>query len=1300
MTDGASDDGIFPVVVVKVNGVMCRALIDSGAGSSYASANLVDMFGKNPSEVKSQRIHMLMASKTTRVEIYDAEVSSLDENFKTNVKVSKVNKPELLFVKNPNYDQLLRKHDHLRGVTMDDGDTKPQLPIHLILGNGEYARIKTSTKPLIGKEDGEPIAEKTKFGWVIMSPGLEFERNMMLLTQTSQSDFDRLCRLDVLGLKDSKECDQNLVYEDFREQLSRSPSGYYEASLPWKANHPPLPTNEVGSRRRLTSLVRKLKKEGNYEQYDKIICEQLEQGIIEKASKEPTGKEHYLPHKAVVRKSAETTKLRIVYDASAKEQSDQPSINECLNPGPPLQNLLWEILVRSRIYPVLLTSDIEKAFLQVRIKAEERDALRFLWQSPGSDDVMVYRFTRALFGLTCSPFLLGGVISEHLRHWETKYPEVVKEIRDNLYVDDLITGGESVQSVGTKRLRTVEVFEDATFHLHKWHSNDSTLENYDRTNQPEEDLTYAKQHLGSNECEAKLLGLPWNKTEDTLTIPTSSEREISTKRVALSELAKVYDPLGLASPSTLVAKILYREMCEAKLHWDSKIDDCFKRRWKEWGALISEKFTIPRTLAPVHQPISAITLHAFGDASKSGVSSAVYAVVQQGEVKTQGLVCAKSRLAKQNLTIPRLELVAAHMATNLVSNVEKAIDNCDKIETHCWSDSTVALYWINGSGDYRQFVSNRVAKIRGQGHVQWHYVPTKENPADIGSRGGSTWNNELWTNGPEWLSDPEKRPKSPIIESRSRRRIQGYEQNPCHSNNRDDDRMDKLLEAHNLQKVIRIGAWVKRFVNNSKCPINKRKTGPLSTAKIQDQYLWWTKRAQQDATINGEMEKSKIQLNLQPNEAGVLECRGRIEGDYPVFLPQNHLFTRKLVEQAHLTTLHGGVGMTMAKVRDLYWVPKLRQLVKRVRSDCWGCKRFRVQSYENPPPGNLPTTRTQGTTPFEVLGVDFAGPIRYRTKGKNSKKAYLVLYGCSLTRAVHLEVLQSLEPNDFLDSLKRFIARRGRPRLIYSDNGATFKAAEKWLKRVQHDEQFNYFLTERTIEWKFNLCRAPWWGGQYERLIGLFKRAFHKSIGNGILSFKELENVVLDVEVALNDRPLSYLEDDIELPALTLATMLSINPSRLPELKPRHLDEKDLRKRAKMLKECKRAMWKRWSREYVRGLRERHVNAGGKQASCPRKGSAIIIADESKNRNTWKLGIVSDHIKGKDDVIRGAKVRTANGELERAIQQLYPLELSIEEKNWEPNPSAHAFIPRPRRDAAVAAELRVQQHAQTDRDDE
>ena len=252
--------------------------------------------------------------------------------------------------------------------------------------------------------------------------------------------------------------------------------------------------------------------------------------------------------------------------------------------------------------------------------------------------------------------------------------------------------------------------------------------------------------------------------------------------------------------------------------------------------------------------------------------------------------------------------------------------------------------------------------------------------------------------------------------------------------------------------------------------------------------------------------------------------------------------------------------MTMAKVRDLYWVPNYDSLLN-VCEAIVGVANVFVCNHTKPPPH--PETCPPLERKAQLLSKFLALILRVRSgvgqkKGKTSKKAYLVLYRCSLTRAVHLEVLQSLELNDFLDSPKRFIARHGRPRLIYSDNGATFKAAEKWLKRVQHDKQFNSFLTDHTIEWKFNLSRAPWWGGLYERLIGLFKRAFHKLIGNGILSFKQLENIVIDVEVALNNQPLSYLEDDIELPVLTPAAMLCINPSRLPELKPRHLDEKDL----------------------------------------------------------------------------------------------------------------------------------------------
>ena len=403
MTDGVNGDGVFPVVVVRVNGVVCRALIDSGAGGSYASAKLTNMIGGKPSATKVQQIEKLMSSKSARMDFYDTEVCALDGSYQMKVRLAKVEKSELLTINNPQYDKLLRQYNHRRNVDINDRDTKDQLPIHLVLGNGEYAHIKTSTKPLIGREH-EPVAEKTKLGWIVMSPGIDFDRSTMLLTQTAQSDFESLCRLDVLGLADTMENDQSTVYDDFKEQLVRNTAGWYEASLPWKANHPKLPTNEVGSQRRLTFLLRKLERQGNYEQYDSIIREQLDQGIIEPAPAEAKGKVFYLPHKGVVRRSAETTKLRIVYDASAKETTTQPSLNECLYPGPPLQNQLWNILVRARFHPILLTGDIEKAFLQVRVKEQERDALRFLWRSPGCDDVSVYRFTRALFGLTCSPF--------------------------------------------------------------------------------------------------------------------------------------------------------------------------------------------------------------------------------------------------------------------------------------------------------------------------------------------------------------------------------------------------------------------------------------------------------------------------------------------------------------------------------------------------------------------------------------------------------------------------------------------------------------------------------------------------------------------------------------------------------------------------------------------------------------------------------------------------------------------------------------------------------------------------------
>ena len=243
----------------------------------------------------------------------------------------------------------------------------------------------------------------------------------------------------------------------------------------------------------------------------------------------------------------------------------------------------------------------------------------------------------------------------------------------------------------------------------------------------------------------------------------------------------------------------------------------------------------------------------------------------------------------------------------------------------------------------------------------------------------------------------------------------------------------------------------------------ERIAGPLTTTETNRQRLFWTKQAQQ----NCDLQADRVALNLQPNEDGVLVCRGRIQGEHPIYLPDAHIFSQRVVEESHLLTLHGGVGMTMTKVRSKYWIPRLRRLVRKVRKNCYGCKRFMTSAYAAPPPGILPTNRTQGINPYQVIGVDYAGPLRYRTSKQRDGKAYILLYACSLTRGIYIDLLPSLEMTEFVTSLKRFIARRGRPERIYSDNGRTFIGAAKWMKAVIKDEKLQNYLSTHQIAWQF-----------------------------------------------------------------------------------------------------------------------------------------------------------------------------------------------------------------------------------------
>ena len=335
------------------------------------------------------------------------------------------------------------------------------------------------------------------------------------------------------------------------------------------------------------------------------------------------GVKFYLPHKAVVRESAATTKLRIVYDASAREHQQAPSLNECLEMGPPLQNHIWKVLVRGRFHPVAVTGDLKQAFLQVRIRKEDRDVLRFHWfANLQSKTIETMRFTRALFGLAPSPFLLGGVIQQHLEKSRSEHPEAVTEIERSMYVDDLVTGGSTVQEANEVKKSAIEIFEKAKFELHKWGSNVRELEQTaEEVN--EEGRSYAKKKLGTVSGESSLLGLVWNKREDTIGISFPSKTADPTRRGILQKVARVYDPLGIASPVTLSGKVLYRDACDEKRGWDAKLSNELTKRWKRWEDDLPNQVAVPRSIPKHQEKISEIVLHAFGDASGKGVAAVV-----------------------------------------------------------------------------------------------------------------------------------------------------------------------------------------------------------------------------------------------------------------------------------------------------------------------------------------------------------------------------------------------------------------------------------------------------------------------------------------------------------------------------------------------------------------------------------------------------------------------------------------------------------------------------------------------------
>ena len=1341
-----------------------RLILDSGSQRSYITDQAKETLSLRPSGKRTMSI-MTFGSTQERPQVCDV--------VRVGIWAKEGPDPELSLLSVPLICEPLagtpvrfciEDYDHLWQLDLADrpqGTGVEPFGPDILIGSDHYWDLITGET--VRGSRGGPVALHTRIGWVLSGPitspnNFQTQNDTNLITHvlrvgTSNSN-ERLneqlgafWELESLGISES----ESSVYEQFEKEISFS-GGRYEVSLPWKDPLSTLPDNYQLSSKRLQSLLRRLQQgPERLEDYNTIIQEQIESGIVEVVNnpEQVDGERvHYLPHHAVIRQDKETTKMRVVYDASAR--SDGPSLNDCLHVGPKFNQRILDILLRFRVHRYALIADIEKAFLMISVTEKDRDVLRFLWIKDVKKDppeLQVLRFTRVVFGVSSSPFLLNATIRHHLEGFQTSHPDLVHQLLQSIYVDDVVCGAGLQEAAYQLYVGAKGILREGGFNLRKFVTNSPDLQ--ERINRSEEshtnpkDLgigeeTYAKATLGKSQRtllgERKVLGVRWDVDSDQLVLNLEDIAIVSdhlepTKRHIVSVVGRFYDPLGFVSPIVIRFKMLFKELCHSKLDWDQPITGELLVKWNSLieDLRVSQPIRVYRCyLNGMGQPVKLFQLCGFCDASTGAYAAVVYLVLKTDTSCVTRFVCSKTRVSPmREQTIPRLELLSALLLARLIVSVTKSLESEIKLEMPvCYSDSKVALHWVYGLDKaWKPFVQNRVNEIRRLVPAsQWKHCSGKSNPADIPSRGltpSALAESTLWTNGPEWLVNAEDleqedqvlpMPEECISELKvkDREAVRGL----LITEKFGVSQIMEIEKYSSLNHLLRVTGHVLRFIWKLRHP--RQPEDPPSL--MSQAEVLWIQEAQGSLAADKNFENWKKQLGLFLDSTGVWRCGGRLSNadlaysvKHPVVLPRCHTFTVLVARQAHERVLHNGVKETLTEIRTRYWILKGRSFVRQLLHHCVLCRRFLALPYHAPPPPPLPPFRVKEEPPFSFTGVDYAGPLHVKMdpQTRGSGKVWICLYTCCVTRAVHLDVVTNLSAQAFIRCFKRFVARRGLPVKIISDNGKAFKAAAKIIQKILSHEDVAQHLSGLRIEWTFNIERAPWWGGVFERMIKSTKTCLRKTIGRAKLSHDELLTAVTEVEMIVNSRPISYVSpDDIEEPLTPSHLLMGRRVLSLPDNLYHNREEEYspdtnpelLTKRMRHLNNILDRFWKRWRTEYLAELRESHryvkKSRGTTQLSV---GDIVVIHDDSKRRGFWNLGKVERTLPGRDGQVRGAVVRVYTGGkrsklFQRPIQRLYPLEVNCHRESQSPRRDSsptRSESRRPRRSAAFEARDRI-----------
>lgn len=991
---------------------------------------------------------------------------------------------------------------------------------------------------------------------------------------------------------------------------------------------------------------------------------------------------YYLPHHCVEKHDSLTTKLRVVFDASAKTTTGM-SLNDILKIGPNVQSDLFSILLRFRKHAVVMIGDIAKMYRQVLIDPSQRNLQLIVWRDNPESELNHFQLNTVTYGTASAAFLATRCLKQISLDNSADYPVESKIISNDFYVDDLLTGSHDESSLITIHQNLVKLLSQAGFDLRKFTSNSATVLHKIKNNS-DNSVSKNLNYIITDNQSTKTLGVSWNPILDQFEYNSQITLQICnvSKRTILSLISQIFDPLGLLGPIIIQAKIILQKLWQLQLGWDESIPIDLFTIWQQFYKQLGkvDSIHIPRHII-IPNSVN-VQLHGFCDSSERAYGACIYirSENREGHIQVR-LLCAKSRVAPLKvISLPRLELCAAVLLTQLANKVINALDmTIDKI--FYWTDSSIVLSWLSAEPyTWQTFVSNRVSEIQQSSQIdEWYHVKSCNNPADIISRGinpTEITQCKLWWQGPEYLSQIEESwPKHAHISNYSRRDSEIPERRNQSKNvltcTNTFDIFDKFSKLSRLQNVF---AYCLRFIKNCRSNRDTRIIGPLTHQEISNSIQILVKLAQSQSFAE-DIQSLKKSNRVRPNSKlsslspfldknNLIRVGGRLKNSnlvynqkHQVLLPSKHPLTRLIIQDYHTRNLHAGVQTTLSFVRQVYWPINGKSEVKSILRKCIACFKARPLSI-NQQMGELPQNRITPCRIFSRCGVDYAGPVYIKdgkTRNRKIIKAYICVFICMTSKAIHLELVSELSTEMFLNALKRFVARRGLCTHIYSDNATNFTGANNELlevNKILEQSSFQNYLRDQKIQWHFIPARSPNFGGLWEAAVKAVKHHLKRVLNNINLTYEEYYTFLTQIEAVLNSRPICPIsQDPNDLEALTPGHFIIGDAlNAIPEQNVENVSSNRLT-RYQHIRQMVEHFWNRWKTEYLHNLQQRHK---WKFQQNPQAliGSLVLLKDENSPPLHWpKARIVEVH-PGADGLVRVVSVKTINGVVKRALGKI------------------------------------------------